>query len=129
MHLHYVLFSCLPTLIQCAPLPTPSSDLLRSLDLTVDELGATVFSLLYGSPLLAFVHFANSTLAGLGSNVIGFQGTLSNASTHQVVRPNVDTVYATATYDLAATDLILTIPPMEKDRYYAFSFFDPSVLL
>ncbi|KAK5710463.1 hypothetical protein LTR15_012953 [Elasticomyces elasticus] len=125
MHLHYLLLSCLPTLIQCGPLPTRSGDLLRSLNLTVDQHGATVFSLLYGSPLLSFVQFASKTIGGEGTNVLGFNGNLSDASTHDVVRPNVDTIYATATYDLAATDLVLTVPPMESDRYYSFSFFDP----
>lgn len=54
MHLYHLLFACLFTLIQCPPLPSPSSNLLLSHNLTVDELGTTVFSLLYGAPLLQF---------------------------------------------------------------------------
>jgi hypothetical protein len=128
MHLYHLLFACLFTLIQCTPLPSPSSNVLLSLNLTVDELGATVFSLLYGSPLLAFYQLAAGTLTGEGTNVLGSHNTTATASTRNVVRPNVDTVYAASTFDLSATDLILTVPPMEKDRFYLFAFYDPSVI-
>jgi Protein of unknown function (DUF1254) len=127
MHLYHLLFACLFTLIQCAPLPSPSSNLLLSLNLTVDELGATVFSLLYGSPLLAFYQLAG-TLTDEGTNVLGSHNTTATASTHNVVRPNVDTVYAAGTFDLSATDLVLTVPLMEEDRFYLFAFYDPSVI-
>jgi hypothetical protein len=129
MHLYdLLLFACLCTLIQCVPLPSPSSNLLFSLNLSVDELGATVFSLLYGSPLLAFYQLTKGTLTGEGTNVLGSHNTTATASTRNVVRPNVDTVYAAGAFDLSATDLVLTVPPMEEDRFYLFAFYDPSVI-
>lgn len=110
------------------PLPSPSSNLLFSLNLSVDELGATVFSLLYGSPLLAFYQLTKGTLTSEGTNVLGSHNTTATASTRNVVRPNVDTVYAAGAFDLSATDLVLTVPPMEEDRFYLFAFYDPSVI-
>jgi hypothetical protein len=63
-----------------------------------------------------------------GTNVLGSHNTTATASTRNVVRPNVDTVYAAATFDLSATDLVLTVPPMEEDRFYLFAFYDPSAI-
>ena len=128
MYLYYLHFASLFTLIQCVPLPSPSSDLLRSLNLTVDELGATVFSLIYGSPLLAFYQLAEGILTSPGPNVLGSHNTTATAATHNVVRPNVDTVYAAGIFDLSATDIVLTVPPMEEDRFYLFAFYDPLVI-
>ena len=128
MYLYHLLFASLLTLIKCTPLPSHSSNLLHSLDLPVDETGATAFSLLYGSPLINFLTIANSTLAYGGSNVLFSHNTTATASTRTVVRPNVDTVYAEAIFDLSATDLVLTLPAMEEDRFYLAAFFDPSVI-
>ncbi|KAF2807740.1 uncharacterized protein BDZ99DRAFT_464651 [Mytilinidion resinicola] len=125
MHLHHLLFAFLFSSIQCAPLSSPSSDLLRSLNLTVDELGATVFALLYGTPLMDFYQLAEGTLTTVGSNVLGHKNATATASTHNVVRPNVDTIYGSATYDLSATDLVLVLPPMDEDRFYLFAIYDP----
>jgi hypothetical protein len=128
MYLYFLHFASLFTLIQCVPLPSPSSDLLRSLDLTVDELGATVFSLIYGSPLLAFYQLAGAILTAPGPNIMGSHNTTATAATRNVVRPNVDTVYSAGIFDLSATDLVLTVPPMEEDRLYLFEFYDPLVI-
>ena len=128
MYLYHLLFACLLTLIECTPLPSPSSNLLRSLDLPVDETGATAFSLLYGSPLLNFLTIAKSTLVYGESNILYNHNTTATASTRTVVRPNVDTIYAEAIFDLSATDLVLTLPAMEEDRFYLAAFYDPSVI-
>jgi hypothetical protein len=128
MHLIYLLFASIIPLAKCAPRISPSSKILHSLNLTDDELGATVFALLYGTPLLAFYQLANTTLPSIGTNVLGNKNSTATASTRSVVRPNVDTIYGTATYDLSATDLVLTVPPMEEGRFYLFAFYDPSVL-
>ena len=128
MYLNCVLLAYLLPLIECNPLPSPSSDLLRNLDLSVDETGATAFSLLYGSPLVNFLQIAKSTLEYGGSNILFSHNTTATASTRTVVRPNVDTVYAEAIFDLSATDLVLTLPAMDEDRFYLAAFFDPSVI-
>jgi hypothetical protein len=127
MFLYHILFACLFSSIRGAPLPSSSVDLLRGLNLTIDELGATVFSLLYGSPLVQFYQLAATTLQHEGTNVLGSHNTTATASTRNVVRPNVDTVYAAGTFDLSATDLVLTMPLMAEDRFYLFAFYDPSV--
>lgn len=128
MYLYHLLFASLLTLIECTPLPSHSSNLLRSLDLPVDETGATAFSLLYGTPLINFLQIANQTLLYGGSNVLFSHNTTATAATRTVVRPNVDTVYAEAIFDLSATDLVLTLPAMEEDRFYLAAFFDPLVI-
>lgn len=128
MYLYHLLFASLISLIECTPLPSDSSNLLRSLDLPVDATGATAFSLLYGTPLINFLQIANQTLLYGGSNVLFSHNTTATAATHTVVRPNVDTVYAEAIFDLSATDLVLTLPAMEEDRFYLAAFFDPSVI-
>lgn len=125
MYLYHLLFASLISLIECTPLPSDSSNLLRSLDLPVDATGATAFSLLYGTPLINFLQIANQTLLYGGSNVLFSHNTTATAATHTVVRPNVDTVYAEAIFDLSATDLVLTLPAMEEDRFYLAAFFDP----
>ncbi|MCJ1386467.1 hypothetical protein MMC17_009593 [Xylographa soralifera] len=128
MHLYHILFAYLLTLIECAPLPCHSGDLLRSLGLPVDETGATAFSLLYGTPLIQFLQIANGTLHFGESNTLYNHNTTATASTRTVVRPNVDTIYAEAIFDLSATDLVLTLPAMEEDRFYLAAFYDPSVI-
>ncbi|KAF2495303.1 hypothetical protein BU16DRAFT_386127 [Lophium mytilinum] len=125
MQPHHLLFALLFGSIQCAPLSSPSSDLLRSLNLSVDELGATVFSLIYGTPLMNFYQLAAGTLTSVGPNFIGHRNTTATASTKNVVRPNVDTIYGTAATDLSATDLVLVVPPMDADRFYLFALYDP----
>lgn len=64
---------------------------------------------------------------GEGTNILGSRNTTATASTRNVVRPNVDTIYAAGTFDLSATDLVLTVAPMDEDRFYLFAFYDPSV--
>lgn len=127
MHFSHLLFASLVSSIHAAPLPSSSSDLLLGLNLTVNELGATVFSLLYGDPLQAFYQLAQGIIKDVGTNVLVHRNTTATASTLNVIRPNVDTIYATSMFDLSATDLVLTMPVMENDRFYLFAFYDPSV--
>lgn len=122
-----ILSGCLFTSIQCAPLPSPCNSLLSSLGLTNDETGATAFSLLYGSPLLAFVQTATAILNFGESNTLYNHNTTSTPATLTVVRPNVDTIYSEAIFDLTAADLVFKLPPMEEGRFYLAAFYDPSV--
>ena len=62
------------------------------------------------------------------SNILYNHNTTATASTRNVVRPNVDTIYAEAIFDLSATDVVLTLPAMEEDRFYLAAFYDPSVI-
>ena len=103
------------------------SNLFRDYGLPHDELGATVFALLYG---LAYPSFMNEFkgaqgLQALGTNNIYNLGKPATPSTSPVIRPNVDTIYALSVVDLAEQDLILSVPEMEPDRYYVFAFYDP----
>ncbi|KAK3649673.1 hypothetical protein LTR56_006633 [Elasticomyces elasticus] len=127
MFLYHLILAGLCASTQCAPLHDHGNDLLRSLNLPIDEVGATAFSLLYGAPLQQFRQLASTSgiLKGEGSNALGSHYTTATASVRNVVRPNVDTIYATGIFDLSATDVVVTLPPMEDDRFYLFGFYDP----
>lgn len=92
-----------------------------------NTLGATVFSLLYGVPFEEYSKEFNGPqgLAVLGTNNLYSSHQLSNPSETSVVRPNVDTIYSLAATDLSSSDLVLTVPPMQPDRYYVLAFYDP----
>lgn len=106
---------------------TTIDQIFQEYNLTHNELGATVISLLYGTPLVAYnKEFRGSKgLSQLGTNKLFSSGTLSDPSETSVVLPNVDTIYALAAIDLSSTDLVLTVPPIQPNRYYLFAFYDP----
>lgn len=79
----------------------------------------------YGTPIVTFsryfggLNYTTNTLVSLSN------GKLSDPNTTTVDgRANVDTVYSTAIFDLAAEDVVLTVPRVEPDRFYLFAFFD-----
>jgi hypothetical protein len=45
-----------------------------------------------------------------------------------VVRPNVDTLYSAMAIDLSRVNVVVTIPPVNGDRYYVFPFYDMLVI-
>ncbi|KAL9059371.1 MAG: hypothetical protein Q9162_001240 [Coniocarpon cinnabarinum] len=123
-----------------APLEEPKPDLYTTLceapliksvfdqaHLPYNELGATVFALLYAYGLTEFNVFIRGPagLSLIGTNSLLDVGTLVMPGQATVIRPNVDTIYAAAIVDLSKEGLVVTLPEMEADRYYAFSFFDP----
>ncbi|KAK5741166.1 hypothetical protein LTR17_004106 [Elasticomyces elasticus] len=66
---------------------------------------ATTFSLQYGYPLLAFEKLAPALL--------------------NIVKPNVDTLYSQAIFDLSHNDVIITIPEFPGSQFALFSYYDP----
>ncbi|KAJ5833814.1 DUF1254-domain-containing protein [Penicillium riverlandense] len=88
----------------------------------VDE--ATQFTLTYGYPLLPLVHFAVPILEEVkGTNRFKHMRELATSAFHDVVRPNVDTLYSTAVIDLSHHDVLVDVPVVE-DRYWVFPFYD-----
>ena len=102
-------------------------DVLDQLGLSHDAQGATTFALLYGSPLVAYDQLFRGAvgLSFLGTNGVYSTRRLSTAADNSVVRTNVDTVYALSILDLAEQDVVVTVPPMQEDRFYLFSLYDP----
>ena len=96
------------------------SEIFEQYNLSHDALGATVFSLLYGSPLISY----NDTGLSKNVNQLSSTNTTDTAATN-APRPNVDTIYQKASLDLSQDDLVLTVPPFQPDRFYSFDFFDP----
>ena len=96
-------------------------------DFADETFDATVFALTYGLPLLGFVKEFNGAqgLAVLGTNKLHTVGQISASTASTVVAPNFDTIYAIAALDLAAQDVVITLPPIEPDRFYLFAFYDP----
>lgn len=98
-------------------------DIFYHYNLPENSQGATAFALIYGSPLNTYGK--NHTFP---TNQISFNSG-TDTSSSGASAPNAVTVYGHASIDLAETDLVLTIPPYEPDRFYSFEFFDPYVHL
>lgn len=58
-------------------------------------------------------------------NVFVPQPTLATPDETQVNAPNVDTLYSSAVYDLSQSDVRITVPLIDEDRYWVFAFYDP----
>ena len=102
----------------------PISSVFSTYNLTHDSLGATVFALLYGYGFPSYIQEFGGINEG-NINYIITSGSLANATSTTIVRPNVDTIYAASFLDFSSEDLVLTVPEMEPDRYYVFAFYDP----
>lgn len=87
-------------------------------------LAATKFTLTYAYPLLAFKKAYLSLSPILGANHLGHARQLSTSTDLYVIRPNVDTVYSTAIYDLSHDDLVIDIPAIPENQYALVSFHD-----
>ncbi|KAJ7631867.1 hypothetical protein DFH06DRAFT_1140233 [Mycena polygramma] len=109
-------------------LATPSFCLhTRASNTSISAQNATVQSLVYGIPLTQYVIFANSIAnrsAGWTTNSLAHEVTLANATFHTIVLPNVDTLYSEGLLDLSGGDVVATMPPLEKGRFYVWPFYD-----
>jgi hypothetical protein len=87
---------------------------------------ATEFALLYGYPLLAFQRSSVPRIqqAG-GTNILAHARGLATAANREVVKPNADTIYSNAVYDLSRQDVAIAIPEIPSDQFALFSFYDP----
>ncbi len=52
------------------------------------------------------------------------QREIFNASSHAVVRENVDTLYSNLVYDLSQNDLSVTLPEIPNDRFHVIAIYD-----
>nr|POE82463.1 hypothetical protein CFP56_67633 [Quercus suber] len=86
---------------------------------------ATTFALIYGSPLLAFDKLSSLLVPGVGTNTIFHLRTLSTASNQAVVKPNVDTLYSVAIFDLSHGNVEISIPDIPSSQAALFSYYDP----
>ncbi|TVY81582.1 hypothetical protein LSUE1_G003619 [Lachnellula suecica] len=84
----------------------------------MSSLNATVFALDYGLPLLSFAKLAIPFVSFGAVNYFVHLTQLATPQETTVVLPNVDTIYS-------AADVIVTIPPIDKDHYWSFAFYDP----
>ncbi|KAI7489518.1 hypothetical protein KC351_g1265 [Hortaea werneckii] len=91
----------------------------------ISAQNGTAFALKYGYPLLGFETLAQPLIQSIGVNNIFHKREPPNADFRDVVRPNVDTIYSTAIYDLSHNDVLLNIPFVPSDQYALFSFYDP----
>ncbi|KAF8189836.1 hypothetical protein K438DRAFT_1832166 [Mycena galopus ATCC 62051] len=89
---------------------------------TTEAQNATVNALVYGIPLHVFAQTFSST--NWTANVLAHSTSLSNASTREVVLPNIDTLYSLAVLDLSAGDVVATMPTRETGRFYVWPFYD-----
>lgn len=85
----------------------------------------------YGFPLVSVIRTVDFTTspnipAGPGRgpiNSFSYIRDFPNSSFTDVVRPNVDTLYSIAYFDLSKEPLVLTVPPI-AERYYSLQFAD-----
>ncbi|KAL5366237.1 hypothetical protein BJX96DRAFT_182428 [Aspergillus floccosus] len=77
----------------------------------------------YGYPLIPYAKFALPVISKSGTNNLQHMRRLSTADFQDVVRPNVDTLYSLAIFDLSASDLVIEVPNI-TDRYWVFPFYD-----
>ncbi|KAE9986701.1 hypothetical protein EG328_005028 [Venturia inaequalis] len=75
----------------------------------------------YGLPLLSFEKlFKNQAVP---ANQMLTITALSDPSSTAVVRPNVDTLYSSVSYDVGASNLELKVPEIEPDKYWSAAFY------
>jgi hypothetical protein len=91
---------------------------------TVTSQEATELALIYAYPLLAFKQAYLTETPLLGINHLGHARKLSTSASDYVVKPNVDTIYSTAFYDLSHGDLIVNVPAIPEKQYALISFHD-----
>jgi hypothetical protein len=89
---------------------------------TVTSQEATELALIYAYPLLAFKQAYLTETPLLGINHFGHSRQFSKPSSKYVVKPNVDTIYSTAIYDLSHDDLIVDVPAIPETQYALVSF-------
>lgn len=85
---------------------------------------ATELILTYAYPLLAFQAQYLPLSKLLEVNNIGHARQLSTPASRYVVKPNVDTLYSTTTFDISDKDLSIVIPTITDDQYALVSFHD-----
>ncbi|TLD09748.1 hypothetical protein E2P81_ATG10346 [Venturia nashicola] len=91
-------------------------------NLTAQE--ATEQALLYAYPLLAFQKEYTSLAPRIGVNNLGHARQLATSQSRSTVKPNADTIYSTALYDISNDDLQIDIPALPATQYALFSFHD-----
>jgi hypothetical protein len=91
----------------------------------ISSQNATRFALLYGYPLLAFQKNSVPRIRQAGTNSLVHARGLRTAADREVVKPNADTIYSIAVYDLSREDVAITIPEISSDQFALFSFYDP----
>jgi hypothetical protein len=91
----------------------------------ISSQNATKFALLYGYPLLAFQKSSVPRIQYAGTNSLVHARSLRTAADREVVKPNADTLYSNAIYDLSRQDVAITVPEIPPDQFALFSFYDP----
>ena len=85
---------------------------------------ATTFALQYGYPLLAWQRHASDINQTVGVNALQHARQLSTPANRTVVKPNVDTLYSVAVYDLSESNVALSLPAVPEETFKLFSFYD-----
>ena len=104
----------------------------KAQDLTADEaLGTAKEAYIYGFPMVDnyriqnayFVNTKNPEYKGPWNTLINVPRVYTPADT-AIQTPNSDTPYSFAGLDLRAEPFVLTVPPIEKNRYFSVQLID-----
>lgn len=104
---------------------------MKQLELSNDPTDIATVAYIYGFPLVSVVRTEDFTTspnipAGPGRgpiNTFSYFRDFPNSSFTDIVRPNVDTLYSVAYFNLNKEPLVLKVPPI-ADRYYSLQFID-----
>ncbi len=88
---------------------------------TQDASSLATDAFVWGLPMVITMRTMQSLAPAVGINHVFAQTTLSDATSRNVVAPNVDTLYDVAILDLREGPLVLTVPEV-RDRYYTYQF-------
>jgi len=83
-----------------------------------------VVAYLYGFPLVLNAKVAESVMPTRPLNQFYHYRSLADDTVKTVVSPNNDTLYSNAFIDLSKGPVVLSIPKVEKERYFTFQFID-----
>lgn len=114
---------------------TPPPDLsgLQGLEAQAFHLG--LGAVMWGYPMVLFEQLMRARtspdIVASGSpqaavNQFGLVRDLRGPESKQIATPNNDTLYAQAFVDVTREPLVLSVPAVEDDRYYAFQLWDPN---
>lgn len=76
----------------------------------------------YGAPL---VFFGTIALPAVTNGTVNDLISSYQLATPAALGANEDTIYSAAIYDLSQTDLTITLPPVDEDRYFNIVLYDP----
>ena len=91
--------------------------------MAIDEIKLAASAYLYGYPLVIMEETRKGMFSSGGTNQLKHRQDFPDSDFRLVVRPNVDTLYSSAWFDLTQGPMIVSMPATDE-RYYVLPFMD-----